>query len=59
MNDGYQGEPNTRKDVAIYIKSDYLYVGTARMHFERQLIKLKGICNMGLEIKDSRLMESP
>ena len=48
MSDGYKGEPNNRDDFMIYVKSDYLYSATAKVYYERQMIKSKGICDMGL-----------
>lgn len=59
MDDGYKGVPNNREDFAIYVKGDYLYKATAQVYYERQMIKSKGICDFGLTIENSQLMESP
>jgi hypothetical protein len=50
MNDGYKGDPNHRSDFAVYAKTDYLFTATAKVYYERQMIKEKGICDVGLEI---------
>ena len=59
MEDGYKGVPNNRDDFAVYIKGDYFYKATAEVNYERQMIKSKGICDMGLGVENSQLMESP
>ena len=56
MEDGYQGVPNNRDDFAIYVKGDYLYKAKLKINFERQMIKNKGICDIGLKIEDSQIM---
>ena len=59
MQDGYKGVPSNRDDFLVYIKGDYLYKATAKVSFERQMIKSKGICDMGLAVENSQLLESP
>ena len=49
LNDGYQGVPNNRSDFAIYVKGDHLYSCPLGVYFERQMIKNKGICDVGLK----------
>jgi hypothetical protein len=48
MSDGYKGEPNNRQDFAVYVKNDYLYTASLKVYYEKQMIKSKGICDMGL-----------
>jgi len=39
----------------IYVKSDYLYTATAKVFYERQMIKSKGIYDMGLEVEQTEM----
>lgn len=56
MNDGYQGVPNNREDFLLFVKADNLYTSKAKLYYERQLIKNKSICDIGLTIQDSGIV---
>lgn len=59
MEDGYKGVPNNREDFFMYVKADHLYTSKAKIYYERQMIKNKSICDTGLSIQDSDIVESP